>query len=45
MKHVHALVRLAVLLTLCAGELDATGGEERAPGRGVYHLYKACVEI
>ena len=38
MKHVHALVRLAVLLALRAGELDAPRREERAPGRGVDHL-------
>ena len=41
----HALVRLAVLLARLARELDAARREERAPGRGVDHLYKPRIEV
>lgn len=37
-QHVHALVRLAVLLAVLAHQLDAARREEGAPGRGVDHL-------
>ena len=45
MQHVHALVRLAVLLARLARELDAARREEGAPGRGVDHLDEACVKV
>ena len=44
-QHVHALVRLAVLLARLARELDAARREEGAPGRGVDHLYKSRIEV
>ena len=48
MQHVHALVRLAVLLARLARELDAARHEEGAPGRGIHHLDEAlckCTNI
>jgi len=49
MQHVHALVRLAVLLARLARELDAARRKEGAPGRGVDHLdepvYNVCQPI
>ena len=44
-QHVHALVRLAVLLALLAAELDAARREERAVRRGVHHLDEPRVEV
>ena len=41
MQHVHALVRLAVLLARLARELDAARREEGAAGGGVDHLDEA----
>ena len=38
MQHVHALVRLAVLLARLARELDAPRREERVAGGRVDHL-------
>jgi len=49
MQHVHALVRLAVLLARLARELDAARREEGAACGGVDHLdealFFACVKI
>ena len=44
-QHVHALVRLAVLLALLACELDAAYLEERAVCAGVAHLDEPRVEV
>ena len=45
MQHVHALVRLAVLLARLARQLDAPRREEGAPGGGVDHLDEPSVKI
>jgi hypothetical protein len=44
-EHVHALVALPVLLALCAAELDAARGEDRAARARVVHLDQARVEV
>jgi len=44
-QHVHALVRLAVLLARLARELDAPRREKGAPGRGFDHLDEPRVKI